>query len=117
MTDLFAATSNLLDGLGETWPELRDPEHRPDVVLMVEKARLDLMVAKAKSMDGDLGIRFLIEDGLEDDVIIDAMGITAEKLADVHKQIKEELAERARVAKLLEVVADKSNEGKGAAPV
>lgn len=108
--DLFGATNTLINNLGDTWPELRDPEHRPDVIKMVEKTRLDLMVAKAKAMDGDLGIRFLIEDGLEDGVIVDLMDITAEKLAQVHAQIKAELAERARVEKLLAAVADKSKE-------
>ncbi len=108
--DLFAATNTLLDNLGSTWPELRDPEHRPDVVKMVGQARLDLMVAKAKTFDGDQGIRFLIEDGLSDEVIMDAMGITAEQIAAVHEQIKKELAERARVTTLLTAVADKSKE-------
>ena len=65
-----------------------------------------------QGLDGDLGIRFLIEDGLDDEVIINAMGITAEKLAEVHAQIKAKLAEWARVAKLLEAKADKSNEEK-----
>jgi hypothetical protein len=112
LTDLFAATNNLIDKLGETWPELRDSEHRPDVVQMVEKNRLDLMISKAKTLDGDQGIRFLIEDKLADDVIIDAMEITAEKLAEVHEQIKKELAERERVSNLLAAVTDKSNEEK-----
>ena len=108
--DLFGATNSLIDKLGETWPELRDPEHRPDVVQMVGKARLDLMVAKAKAMDGDQGIRFLIKDELADDVIIDVLGISAEQLAEVHAKIKAELAERARVEKLLAAAADKSKE-------
>jgi hypothetical protein len=112
VTDLYAATSSLLADLGETWPELRDPEQRPDVIQMVKKTRLDLVIAKAKSLDGDQGIRFLIKDQLGDDVIIDALGITAEKLAEVNEHIKKELAERARVAKLLAAVEDKSKEEK-----
>ena len=108
--DLFGAANGLLDNLGKTWPELRDPEHRPDVIRMIEKTRLDLMVAKAKAMDGDQGIRFLIEDELADDVIVDVLGISAEQLAEVHAKIKAELAERERVSKLLAAVADKSKE-------
>jgi hypothetical protein len=108
--DLFGAANGLLDNLGKTWPELKDPEHRPDVIRMIEKTRLDLMVAKAKAMDGDQGIRFLIEDELADDVIVDVLGISAEQLAEVHAKIKAELAERERVSKLLAAVADKSKE-------
>jgi hypothetical protein len=108
----YVATTKLLDQLGATWPELRSPERRPDVIAIVEKTRLDLMIAKAKGMPDDTGIRYLIEEMVAFPVIIDALGITEEKLNEVDAQIKKERAERARVAGLLEKVADKSNEEK-----
>ncbi len=112
VADPFAATNNLLDKLSDTWPEIRSSERRPDVIEIVEQTRLDLMIAKAKEMQGDQGIRYLIEEEVDFQVITKALDITDEKLDAVHEQIKAERAERARVAGLLEKVADKSNEEK-----
>jgi hypothetical protein len=82
------------------------------VVEIVEQTKLDLMIAKAKEMPGDEGIRYLIEQEVDFQVITKALEITDEKLNEVHEQIKAERAERARVAGLLEKVADKTNEEK-----
>lgn len=112
VADPYATTSNLLDQLGGTWPEVRSAERRPDVIGIVEKTKLDLLIAKAKGMPDDTGIRLLIEEAVDFAVITKALEITEEKLQQVHEQIKKERAERARVASLLEKVADKSNEEK-----
>ena len=112
VADPYAATNKLLDGLGTTWPELRGPERRSDVVRIVEKTKLDLLIAKAKGLPNDEGIRLLLEEQVASDVIIEALEITEEKLQQVKDEIKKELAERARVEKLLESVADKSDEEK-----
>jgi hypothetical protein len=108
----YIATTNLLDELGGTWPELRSPECRPDVIEIVEKTQLDLLIAKAKGLPNDEGIRMLIEENVDFQVITNGLEITEEKLEEVNEQIKKERAARARVAKLLEAVADKSNEEK-----
>ncbi len=108
----YTATNNLLDELGETWPELKSSERRPDVIEIVEKTKLDLLIAKAKGLPDDKGIRLLIEEKVDFQVITDGLEITEEKLEQVNEQIKKERAERARVATLLEAVADKSNEEK-----
>lgn len=112
VADPFAATNNLLDKLSDTWPEIRSSERRPDVIEIVEQAKLDLMIAKAKEMQGDEGIRYLIEEAVDFQVITKALEITDVKLNEVHEQIKAERAEKARVAGLLEKVADKTNEDK-----
>jgi hypothetical protein len=112
VADPFAATNNLLDKLSPTWPEIRSSERRPDVVEIVEQTKLDLMIAKAKEMPDDGGIRYLIEEAVDFKVITTSLEITDEKLNEVHEQIKAERAERERVAGLLEKVADKSNEEK-----
>jgi hypothetical protein len=96
--------------MAETWPELKRSERRPDVIAIVENTKLDLMIAKAKALPDDEGIRMLIEDGVDFGVITGALGITDEKLNAVHEQIKKERAEKARVATLLEKVADKTDE-------
>jgi len=110
--DPYAATSKLLDDLGDSWPELRIPERRADVIQIVEKTRLDLLIAKAKGLPGDEGIRLLLEEEVASGEIIGGLEITEEKLEQVKDQIKKERAERARVASLLDAVAGKSNEEK-----
>jgi hypothetical protein len=110
--DPFAATTKLVDGLAGTWPELKIPDRRADVVKIVEKTRLGLLIAKAKGMSGDEGIRLLLKEEVADGKIIDGLEITKEKLQEVKDLIKKERAERDRVAGLLEKVADKSNEEK-----
>jgi hypothetical protein len=54
----------------------------------------------------------LLEEKVASKVITEALEITDEKLDQVKAEIKKELAERDRVAALLEKAADKSNEEK-----
>ena len=112
VADPYLATTKLLDDIATTWPELRSPECRPDVIRIVEKTRLDLLIAKAKDLSGDEGIRLLIVENVASEVITSGLEITDEKLEQVKAQIKKERAERARVTTLLETVAGKSNEEK-----
>ncbi len=112
LTDFYGAVRNLLEDVGKTWPELRSPECRIDVAEMVEVKQLDLMITKAKEADGDQGIRYLLEENVKEDVIVDALGISEEKLNEVIDLIAKEKAERVRVKGLLEKVTDKSNEEK-----
>ena len=108
----YIATSKLINDLAETWHLLKKSKRRPDMIQMVEKAKLDLLIKKAKGMPDDEGIRLLIGEKVADEVITDALGITEEKLGEVHDQIKKEKAELARVATLLEAVEGKSDEEK-----
>jgi len=112
VADQYIATSKLINDLAETWHLLKKSERRPDVIKMVEKAKLDLLINKAKGLPDDEGIRFLIGEKVADEVIINALSITEEKLGEVHTQIKKEKAELARVATLLEAVEGKSDEEK-----
>jgi len=109
-TDPYAAARKLLSDLGDTWPKLKSADCRSDVIQMVMQARLDLLIAKAKELSGDEGIRYLIGEKVADEVIVPALELTDEKLAEVHAEIAAEKAERNRVAGLLEKVADKSSE-------
>jgi len=110
--DAYGATNKLLGDLGATWPKMTKAAHRVDVIAMVEAARLDLMVAKAKDMPDDQGIRMLIGDNVAFDVISARMEITAEEVEEVNKAIEAEKAEEARILGLLEKVADKSDDEK-----
>ncbi len=108
----YSATSNLIANLGKTWEELKKVECRLDIIKIVQETRLDLLVKKAKEMSENESIRYLIGEQLERDVIVDKLGITEEKLAEVEAEIAKELAERERVAGLLEKVDGKSDEEK-----
>jgi hypothetical protein len=82
------------------------------VIRIVEKTKLDLLVAKAKGLPDDEGIRMLIEEKVAPEKITTALDITDEKLKQVNAEIEKERAEIARVAKLLKAVEGKSNEEK-----
>jgi hypothetical protein len=110
LADPYASTTRLIDKVGKTWPELRSSDRRPDVIAIIEQTKLDLLIAKAKSLKGDAGIRLLIEEKVDFGVITGSLEITKEKLDQVNEQIKKERAEKARVASLLEAVQDKSKE-------
>jgi hypothetical protein len=112
VADPYAATTKLLDEVGDQWPELGSAECRPEVVRIVQQTKLDLLIAKAKELPDDKGIRLLIKENVDPKVITSALDITDEQLEQVKDQIKKELAERARVEKLLEAAADKPNQEK-----
>jgi hypothetical protein len=110
--DPYVTTDKLIGDIGKTWPKLKKSERRADVIRIVEKTKLDLLIAKAKGMPDDEGIRFLIEDQVAPEVITSALDITAEKLKQVNTEMEKERAERARVETLLGAVEGKSNEEK-----
>jgi hypothetical protein len=117
----FAATDKLIQDIGGVWPKIKKSECRVEVVRLVEETRLNLLIAKAKEMSpkggtpdgaGDEGIRYLLGEKVEADVIISSLEITQEKLDGVIAAIKAEKAEIARVETLLEKVDGKSDEEK-----
>ena len=110
--DPYNATDKLLGDIGKTWPRLKGSERRPDVIQIVEKTKLELLVAKAHGLPDDEGIRLLIEEQVAAEVITDALDITGEKLEQVKTEMEKERLERARVETLLEAVEGKSNEEK-----
>ncbi len=112
VADAASATAKLVRDLGEAWPKLQGSERKKDVLKIVEKTKLDLLIAKAKGLSGDEGIRLLIEEEVASDVITSALGITGEKLGQVKAEVEKERAERAKVVKLLEKVEGKSDEEK-----
>lgn len=112
VADPYFATDKIIRDIGETWPKLKRSERRSDVIRIVEKTKLNLLIAKAKGLPDDEGIRLLIEEQVAPDVTVDALDITGEKLEQVNTEMENERAERARVATLLEAVEGKSDEEK-----
>jgi hypothetical protein len=107
--DPYAATNKIINTIGEAFPKLKKSERRADVIGIVEKTRLDLLIAKAKGLAGDEGIRLLIDEQVAPEVITGAFDITQEKLDEVNAEMEAERAERARVVTLLEAVEGKSD--------
>lgn len=106
------ASYKLTDDLGGAWKEIKLTDRRAKIVEIFEKTRLDILVKEAKTKDGDLGIRLLIEKEIESSLIIENMGITQEKLDQVNADIAAEIALRNKVVTLLEKVADKPDDEK-----
>ncbi len=112
VTDPYSVTNKLILDIGKTWPKFKDSDRRPDVIQIVEMTKLDLLVSKAKGLPDDEGIRLLIEEQVDPEVITNGLEITVEKLEEVNSEVEKERAEKARVATLLEAVEGKSNEEK-----
>jgi hypothetical protein len=102
-----AATTRIIRELGESWSILRGGDQIQDVGHIVASTKLKLLIGKAKTMEGDGGVRYLREQAVADLSIIEGMGITQEKLAEVDAAIAAEKAEIARVRELLATVSDK----------
>ena len=101
-----AAGAKLVREVGETFPLLKSLERREDVLRIVEQTELDLLIARAKELGGEQGIRFLITSEVEIDVVTESLGITAEGYEQVFAKMAAERAERERVTGLLEDVAE-----------
>jgi len=112
VADPYSATDKIIGDIAKTWPKLKKSERRADVIRIVEKTKLDLLIAKAKDLPDDEGIRLLIAEKVDSDVITSGLDITGEKLEQVNSEMEKERAERKRVATLLEAVEGKSNEEK-----
>lgn len=110
--DVSRATGSVLDGVGGSWPRILEASRRPAVQVFVELARLDLLEAKAKEMDGDKGIRYLLAEQVDGAVILERMDLSQNELDKVVAAVAAETAERDRVAVLLEEAGAASDEEK-----
>lgn len=112
VVDPYAATVRIISDVGADWPKLKLAERKDDVLRIVERTKLDLLVAKAKGLEGDAGIRLLIEEEIDPAVIVASLGITDDELARVNAAVEAERAERARVLKLLDEKAGEPDEAR-----
>jgi hypothetical protein len=106
--DPYAATVTLIDQVGTEWPKLRDSERRAHVLMMVQEIKLELLVDRAKGMEGDGGIRMLIGAEVAAEVIMERLGIGRDDYDRVIAAVEAERAERARVTELLKSVSGKA---------
>ncbi|MGD9160327.1 MAG: hypothetical protein PVG39_18065 [Desulfobacteraceae bacterium] len=112
ITDTYFDAMKIAAGLGGDWPAVMASENRPDFEKMVTDKKTDLIVAKAKELGGEEGIRYLIDKEFEPADIVELMDISEEEYKAVKARVDAEIAEKARVKELIEKIADKSDEEK-----
>jgi hypothetical protein len=112
VTDPYAATVKLINDIGETWPRLKGSERKPDVLRIVERTKLDLLIARAKELSGEEGVRLLISEDVASGVIIESLGLSEDEFGRVNAEVEAERAERVRVQSLIDAAGDKSDEEK-----
>jgi hypothetical protein len=110
--DPYAATVKLINRVGETWPRMKESERKPDMMRIVDERKLELLIARAKEISGEEGIRLLISEGVESGVIIESLGISEEEFGRVNAAVEAERAERVRVQKLIDNAEDKPDDEK-----
>ncbi len=107
LADTYVAGLAVVRKIGAAWPEIEDVDRRDGILEIVEGRKLDLLVAKAKAMDGDKGTRLLIAEGVDPATIMDRLELTDAAFNAVTAAIAAEEAERVRIGKLMAEVADK----------
>jgi hypothetical protein len=112
MVDTYYATSNVIGVVGEAWPKLKKSERKEDVLRIVKRTKLDLLIARAKSLSEDEGIRSLIAEAVPCATIIEELGISDDKYGQVNAAVEAERAERKRAKALLDDAADSTIEEK-----
>jgi len=110
--DTYATAMNIIADLGRDWPSFLASKHRADVDEIVGNKKIELMIARAKELSGEPGIRYLISESFEPQAIMEALGVSEEEYKSVKSKVDAELAEKARVQELFAVVENASEEDK-----
>jgi len=110
--DTYATAMKIIADLGRDWPSFLASEHRADVDEIVGNKKIELMIARAKELSGEPGIRYLISESFEPQAIVEALGVSEEEYKSAKSKMDAELAEKARVQGLFAAVQDASEEDK-----
>ncbi len=112
ITDTYFDAMKIAADLGNDWPSALASENRPDFEKMITDRKTDLIVAKAKELGGEEGIRYLIAKEFEPAKIVELLGISEDEYKGVKAKVDAEAAEKARVKDLIGKVAGKSDDEK-----
>ena len=110
--DTYATAMKIISDLGRDWPSFLASKHRADVDEIIGNKKIELMIAMAKELSGEPGIRYLISESFEPQAIMEALGVSEEEYKSVKSKVDAELAEKARVQELFAAVVDASEEDK-----
>jgi len=112
ISDAQSMAIKIVSELGKDWPDILVSENRPDFEEMVVSKKTDLIIAKAKELSAEEGIRYLIAESFEPASIIEVMGITEDEYNGVKTTVDAEIAEKKRVGELCEKVTDSADDEK-----
>ena len=110
--ETYATAMKIIRDLGRDWPSFLASKHRADVDEIVGNKKIELMIARAKELSGEPGIRYLISESFGPQAIMEALGVSEEEYKSVKSKVDKELAEKARVQALFDAVEDASEEDK-----
>lgn len=112
LSDTESVAMKIVSDLGKDWPGILISENIPDFEKMVADKKTDLMIAKAKDLSGEEGIRYLIAESFEKESIVEIMGISEDEFDGVKAKVDAEIAEKKRVEELCKKVADSADDDK-----
>ncbi len=110
--DTYATAMKIIADLGRDWHSFLASKHRADVDEIFGNKKIELMIARAKELPGEPGIRYLISESFEPQAIMEALGVSEEEYKSVKSKVDAELAEKARVQELFAAVENASEEDK-----
>ena len=110
--DTYATAMKIIRDLGKDWPSFLASKNRADVDDIVANKKVELVIARAKELPGEPGIRYLISESFEPQVIMEALGISEDEYKGVKSKMDAERAEKERVKGLFAAVEDASEEEK-----
>jgi hypothetical protein len=84
VTDTYSAMMKLTYKLGEKWPRLKESKYRPDVQALIEEIKLDLQIAKSKELGGQKGVRFMIEQAVDKEIVLESLGISEDEYKEAN---------------------------------
>jgi len=112
VADSYVAAAKFVLKVGEAFPLLRGLDRRKDVENIMAQTRLDLLIAKARVLGGEQGVRYLITAEVEVGLVLSSLDITRETYDETDAGMAAERAERKRATRLLEEAADKDETGR-----
>ena len=93
--------------LAGTWPVLQGAVYIQDIEARVVAIKLTLLIEEAKGRSEKEGVRFLRENGVASDSILEGLSIAQSRLDQLDAELKAERAELKRVRDLLAAVEDR----------
>ncbi len=110
--DTYGKGMKIMAKLGKDWPYILVSENRADFEKTVRNKKTDLIIARAKELSGESGIRYLISQSFEPQAIVEALGVSEDEYKGVKAKVDAALAEKERVLGLFTSVEGASEEEK-----
>lgn len=110
--DTYATAMKIIRDLGRNWPFFLASKYRAEVDGIIGNRKTELMITLARELSGENGIRYLISESFAPQAIMEALSVSDEEYKSVKARVDAELAEKARVQKLFDDMAEASEENR-----